>query len=226
MVFSSLFFLYLFLPLCLLVYWLAPKIEYKNNVLLLFSLIFYAWGEPLWVLLLVFSATANYLFGLLIEKYRGKAGAKTALVSSLVLNLGLLFLFKYSAFTAENINALFSIHLPVPNIRLPIGISFYTFQTISYVVDCYWDKIRAQRSYSKFLLYVSMFPQLVAGPIVRYSTIEPELSKRYATAHDISEGLTRIMIGLGKKVILSNHLSTIVDAFFTGDLDQIGRAHV
>lgn len=221
MVFSSLFFLYLFLPLCLLVYWLAPKIEYKNNVLLLFSLIFYAWGEPLWVLLLVFSATANYLFGLLIEKYRGKAGAKTALVSSLVLNLGLLFLFKYSAFTAENINALFSIHLPVPNIRLPIGISFYTFQTISYVVDCYWDKIRAQRSYSKFLLYVSMFPQLVAGPIVRYSTIEPELSKRYATAHDISEGLTRIMIGLGKKVILSNHLSTIVDAFFTGDLDHV-----
>ena len=147
MVFSSVLFLFRFLPIFMICYFLVPR-KMKNLVLFLGSLVFYAWGEPLWVLLLVFSATANYLFGLLIEKYRGKAGAKTALVSSLVLNLGLLFLFKYSAFTAENINALFSIHLPVPNIRLPIGISFYTFQTISYVVDCYWDKIRAQRSYS------------------------------------------------------------------------------
>lgn len=224
MVFSSLFFLYLFLPLCLLVYWLTPKIEYKNIVLIIFSLIFYAWGEPLWVLLLLFSATANYLCGLLIEKYRGRTGAKASLIVSLLLNLGMLFVFKYSAFTVENINALFSLHLPVPSIRLPIGISFYTFQTISYTVDCYWEKIHAQRSYTKFLLYVCMFPQLVAGPIVRYSSIESELTRRYASVSDISAGLTRIMIGLGKKVILSNHLSTIVDAFFAGDMQHISVA--
>ncbi len=224
MVFSSLFFLYLFLPLCLLLYWGARKVEYRNFVLILFSLLFYAWGEPIWVCLLVFSATFDYINGLLIDRYRGRIGAKLVLVSSLIVNLGLLVAFKYSGFLVENLNLLLHTTLPPPKFTLPIGISFYTFQTISYTIDCYWGKVETQKSYGKFLLYVSMFPQLVAGPIVRYSTIASELDHRSVTVEDLSSGISRIVLGLGKKVILANHLSTIVAAFFGGDLTRLSVA--
>ena len=140
--------------------------------------------------------------------------AKAALAWSLVFNLGVLFGFKYTAFFVENLNNWFGLGIPVPNIILPIGISFYTFQTISYTVDCYWGKVKPQKNFGRFLLYVSMFPQLVAGPIVRYSVIGEEINERKTTAKDISDGFSRITLGLGKKVIIANNLSTIVTALF------------
>ena len=214
MVFSDLFFLYCFLPICLLVYKFSGSLKARNLVLLVFSLLFYAWGEPVWVLILVFSGTIDYYHGLYIDKHRGKPQAKLALASSLILNLGILVLFKYSGFIAENINALFRIHLPVPKFTLPIGISFYTFQTLSYTIDCYWGKVKVQRRYTDFLMYVSLFPQLVAGPIVRYATIEKEISDRKTTVDDLADGCARIILGLSKKVIIANNLSTVVDAMF------------
>ncbi|MBQ8906193.1 MAG: MBOAT family protein [Ruminococcus sp.] len=221
MVFSSLFFIYIFLLLCLISYWAVGSLKYKNFILILFSLIFYAWGEPVWVSLLIFSAFQNYLSGRLIEKFRGKAGAKAVMILSLVLNLGLLFGFKYTGFFVENINLIAGTSIPVPDIRLPIGISFFTFQAISYTVDCYWERVNVQKSFWKLLLYLSMFPQLVAGPIVRYSTIEQEIDERSVTVEDISYGISRLIVGLGKKVILANNLSVIVDSFFGGELGGV-----
>lgn len=221
MVFSSLFFLYMFLPICLLMYFATKNISYRNFILTAFSLIFYAWGEPAWVFLLVFSASIDYLNGIVINTYRGTAKAKLAVVNSLVINLGLLAVFKYSGFIVENINTAFSLNIHVPDFALPIGISFYTFQTISYTIDCYWGKVETQKSFSKFLLYVSMFPQLVAGPIIRYSVIGQEVSDRKTTSKDISDGLSRLTIGLAKKVIIANNLSVIVDAFFGKDIENL-----
>ena len=222
MVFSSLIFLYLFLPVCLLCYGLSPSVRVKNAILTVFSLIFYAWGEPVYILLLLCSVTVNYLLGLGIGKCREKPKAsKALLILGLVFNIGLLLTFKYSGFFAENLNRLLSlagagISLPVPKLTLPIGISFYTFQILSYIIDLYWEKVDVQRNPMNFLLYISMFPQLIAGPIVRYSTIEREIRERKITLTDFSDGLTRLAIGLAKKVILANHLSVIVDAFFGG----------
>lgn len=214
MVFSDLFFLYFFLPLCLLCYVLSKKLVYRNVVLIVFSLIFYAWGEPLGVFLLLLNALINYLCGLAIEKYRGAGGAKIALAVALVMNLGILGVFKYSAFFVNNLNLILPVDLPVPKIALPIGISFYTFQALSYIIDCYWGKVEVQKSYAKLLMYISLFPQLVAGPIVRYSTIAEEIDSRSVSLEDVNVGVNRLIIGLAKKVILANNLGTIVEAFF------------
>ncbi len=211
MVFSDLLFLFVFLLSCFIIYFAVKSIKAKNIVLIVFSLIFYAWGEPIYVGLLLLSTVVNYFSGLLIDKYRDKRGAKLTVASSLVFNIGLLLVFKYTGFFAENINALLGTSITVPNIRLPIGISFFTFQIMSYIIDCYWDKVEVQKSYPKLLLYISLFPQLVAGPIVRYSTIEKEISARHSTAKDISEGLTRFVVGLSKKVIFANGLYTVVE---------------
>lgn len=221
MVFSSLFFLYMFLPICLVMYFATKNISYRNFILTAFSLVFYAWGEPTWVFLLVFSASIDYLNGIIIDKYRNTFKAKLAVIGSLVTNLGLLGFFKYSGFIVENINAAFSLNLHVPEIALPIGISFYTFQTISYTIDCYWGKVKTQKSFGKFLLYVSMFPQLVAGPIVRYSVIGQEISQRQTTAKDLSDGFSRLTVGLAKKVIIANNLSVIVEAFFGKNIENL-----
>lgn len=221
MVFSSLFFIYMFLPICLLMYFATKNISYRNFILTAFSLIFYAWGEPVWVFVLVFSAAIDYFNGIVIDRYRGTIKAKLAVINSLVVNLGLLGIFKYSGFIVENINNLLSVNIPVPDIALPIGISFYTFQTISYTVDCYWEKVETQKSFGKFLLYVSMFPQLVAGPIVRYSVIGEEISSRKTTTADISDGLSRLVVGLAKKVVISNNLSVIVEAFFGKNIENL-----
>jgi len=183
-------------------------------VLIAFSLVFYAWGEPVWVCMLIGYSLLNYLTGLIIEKFRGKPGSKAALAFSLMVDIGVLGVFKYSGFIAENINALLGTAIKIPEIALPIGISFYTFQTISYSLDCYWGKVEAQKSFAKFLLYVSMFPQLVAGPIVRYSTIAQEIDSRKTTAKDLSDGFSRIILGIGKKVIIANNLNSVVTAFF------------
>ena len=181
MVFADLFFIYIFLPLCLLSYLLARGLPAKNTVLIVFSLIFYAWGEPLWILLLVFSSFLNWAIGLLIERGRETGGAKAAVAAGIVVDVALLVVFKYSGFLVENLNLLTGLALPVPQIRLPIGISFFTFQAISYLLDCYWETVKVQRRYSRFLLYLSLFPQLIAGPIVRYSVVEDEIENRSVT---------------------------------------------
>ncbi len=232
MVFSSLIFLYLFLPVCLLCCGLFSvctknprhKIEMQNAVLIVFSLLFYAWGEPSYIILLLASVLINYLLGLWMGHCKDKineTAAKAVMIFTLVFNLGLLGVFKYSGFLVENLNLLPMIHLPVPKLRLPIGISFYTFQILSYQIDLYWDKVERQRNPFHFLLYISMFPQLVAGPIVRYSTVAAEIADRRITLTEFSAGLSRFTVGLAKKVILSNHLSVIVEDFFAGDLSQL-----
>ncbi|MBQ3969445.1 MAG: MBOAT family protein [Clostridia bacterium] len=218
MVFADLFFLYIFLPACFLFYFIGRNIKYKNAVLIVFSLIFYAWGEPAIVLLLILSTIVNWLLGLAIDKHRSDKLGKLAVAGSLVYSLGMLTVFKYLGFIVENLNFILPVDIPVPQITLPIGISFYTFQIISYILDCYWDQVKVQKSYFKFLLYVSLFPQLIAGPIVRYSVIEKEIDNRKTTITDLADGSCRFMIGLAKKVILANNLWTIVETFFGGDI--------
>ena len=215
MVFADLFFIYAFLALCLIMYFISKKIAYRNTVLVVFSLVFYAWGEPVYVFLLLFTTFINYLAGLFIEGAKRKhRNGRAILALMLVINLGLLGLFKYSDFIVDNINKLFSLNIGSPNVTLPIGISFYTFQTISYLMDVYWEKVKAQRSFGKFLMYISLFPQLIAGPIVRYHTIANEIDHRTTSAYDVSRGITRMIIGLGKKVILANSLSVLVEGMF------------
>lgn len=213
MIFSSLVFLYLFLPLCLVSYAAVRSVKGRNIVLIIFSLVFYAWGEPTRIIYLLLSAAVNYLCGLGVGKLKTELLRKIILAISLLYNLGMIGYFKYSGFLMENINAIFGQHFPVPAIAQLVGISFYTFQVISYVVDCYWEKVEAQVNPIKFLLYVALFPQLIAGPIVRYSTIAAEIDDRTTTVADLSEGLTRFIIGLAKKVILADQLFRIVDQF-------------
>ena len=221
MVFSDLFFLYAFLPLCMLFYFVWKNITWKNVILVVFSLLFYAWGEPLWIILLIFSTAANYGCGLLIERFRGTSKSKLGVVLSLVVSLGLLAVFKYSDFVVENLNLILLFEIPAPNITLPIGISFYTFQILSYIMDAYWGKVKVQRNPLKFLMFVSLFPQLVAGPIVRYGVIEKEIDDRHSTSEDISQGITRFIIGLGKKVIIANNLFTVVEATLGGSMETL-----
>ena len=213
MVFSRLFFIYIFLPVCLICYGAARGLKQKNTVLIIFSLLFYAWGEPVYIFLMLATALVNYFCGLFIGKYQGKTGDTAATCIAVAYDLLMLGVFKYSGFIVENINTLFSSSIPVPDIRLPIGISFYTFQTISYIIDCHWEKVKPQKSFGKFLLFISLFPQLVAGPIVRYSTIEKEITSRTTNIHDLSCGLDRVALGLAKKVLLANQLSIIADSF-------------
>jgi len=225
MVFSDLFFVFVFLTACFISYFSVKSVKAKNAVLIVFSLLFYAWGEPIYVGLLIVSTLVNYFSGLLIEKFRDTKKAKATITVALIFNIGLLLVFKYTGFFVENINALLGSSISVPDIRLPIGISFFTFQIMSYIIDCYWGKVEVQRSYPRLLLYISLFPQLVAGPIVRYSTIEEEISDRKSTAQDISEGLTRFIVGLAKKVIFANGLYAVVDQLlgtYGGDVNYLG----
>ena len=214
MVFSNLFFMYAFLPLCMLLYFVSKNIHWKNAVLIVFSLIFYAWGEPVCIVVMLISVMANYFCGLLIDKFRDTKYAKLGVILSLIVSLGLLATFKYTGFVVENLNNILPFTIPKPNITLPIGISFYTFQIISYILDAYWGKVKVQKNPLKFLVYVSLFPQLVAGPIVRYGVIEKEIDCRRTSLTDASEGITRFVIGLGKKVIIADNISTIVTTVF------------
>ncbi|MBQ8781840.1 MAG: MBOAT family protein [Oscillospiraceae bacterium] len=208
MVFSDLFFMYAFLPVCLLLYYVCSHRGYRNVVLAAFSLFFYAWGEPVWVLLLIFSALVDYCNGLFIGWCRKDSKheklAVWGVVSSLVINLGLLGVFKYSGFIVENINTFAGTSFKVPEFALPIGISFYTFQTITYSVDVYRKKVSVQKSFLNFLLYVSMFFQLVAGPIVRYEHVENEINSRRTDIKEINSGFIRFVYGLAKKVLIAN----------------------
>lgn len=209
MVFSSLNFLFVFFPLVLIFYFLSPR-RLRNLVLFVFSLAFYAWGEPFYVILMLFSISINYIFSIYIDKARGNPKTKkTLLVISVIVNLTLLGIFKYSDFLISNLNALSALRIPLLNLPLPIGISFYTFQAMSYTIDVYRGDTDIQKSYIAFGTYVMLFPQLVAGPIVQYKTIARELVSRKETFKDFSSGTWRFVTGFAKKVLLANNMDLL-----------------
>ena len=211
MLFSSLTFLLIFLPLCLLFYFIIPNIKYKNIILLLFSLVFYAWGEPVYIFLMLLSILITYIFGLLINKSKHK---KTFLVLGIIFLLFNLLFFKYGNFIVDNINYLFGLNIKSLNLPLPIGISFYTFQALSYLIDLYRGKFKVQKNILNLALYISLFPQLIAGPIVRYEQVERQINYREQTLEKVVEGSHRFIIGLSKKVILANSMALICDTIY------------
>ena len=211
MVFSSTIFVFLFLPLVLLCYFLASK-KLKNYILLFFSLVFYIFGGPKFLLVLLFVVLIDYIGAILINKTNKK---KLFLILTLILNISTLVYFKYTGFFLENVNNIFGLNITIPDIVLPIGISFYTFQAMSYVIDVYRNKVSLQKNYLTLLLYVSLFPQLVAGPIVRYETIEQELKVRKTTFEDVEYGIRRFILGLAKKVIIANQMGALADTIFS-----------
>ena len=215
MLFSSIPFLYTFLPCVLIVYFLVPGCL-KNTVLLLSSLFFYAWGEPRFVVFMVIAIIQGYVFGLLAETYRGRPQAKLCLYASAAVSLGLLGYCKYADFFIGSFNSLTGLSLPLLHVALPIGISFYTFQILSYVIDVYRGNAAAQRNFIDLAAYVAMFPQLIAGPIVRYTDIAPQLKHRTHTLSDAAYGARRFIIGLSKKVLLANVLYELISAYKDG----------
>lgn len=212
MVFSSVVFLFAFLPAVFLVYGILPSLRWKNLFLVLASLAFYAYGEPVYVLLMVFSSAMNYGLGLLAPG-KGRR-AKASLVLAAVLNLGILCVFKYTGFILENVNGALGTQIPIPAIDMPIGISFFTFQALSYVIDVYRGDVRPQKNYGKVLLYISFFPQLIAGPIVKYHDIEREITDRRQTSQGVARGIRRFIIGLSKKALISNAMGLAADYVF------------
>ena len=210
MLFSSVSFLYYFLPITLVLYFVS-KDKYKNIILLLASLFFYFYGEPKYTVLMLISAFSAYIHGILIEKFREKGYSKLFLVSGLVVSLGILIVFKYMDFIIKNINYISNSNIKLLRLVLPIGISFYTFQGLSYIVDVYKKDAKVCRSFVDFATYVCLFPQLIAGPIVRYTTIEDELKNRTHSFDKFAYGVNRFVVGLAKKVILANNLGMIVD---------------
>ncbi len=216
MLFSSIPFLYYFLPAVLILYFIAPK-KLKNSVLLLASLFFYAWGEPKYVFLMIASILLGYIWGLLIERFKGRGPSKLFMALSCVSGLGFLAYYKYADFFIENFNAVTGLSLPLLRIALPIGISFFTFQILSYTIDVYRGQTPAQRNIINFAAYVSMFPQLIAGPIVRYVDVARELEERSITAEKIYDGAVRFIVGLSKKVLIANLLGELCDIFRASD---------
>ena len=214
MLFSSIPFLYYFLPLTLLCYFLAPR-RAKNAVLLLFSLVFYAWGEPKYVLFMVVSILQGYFFGRLVEKYRisNPRRSKLFLTASVLFSLLLLGYCKYADFFIRSFNAVTGLSVPLLRVALPIGISFYTFQILSYVVDVHRGTVAAQRNLIDLGTYIAMFPQLIAGPIVRYADIEPQLKERRSTPAMVAAGAQRFVLGLGKKVLIANVLYQLITVY-------------
>ena len=212
MVFSSISFLYYFLPLCILCYFLIPA-KYRNKVLLIFSLFFYFYGESKYIIVLIFSCILNYYAGKLILKYPKKK--KILLIADLVINFGLLFYFKYFNFFITNINNLLNTDLPLLQIIMPIGISFFTFQATSYVIDIYKGEIKPAKNVFDFATYLTLFPQLIAGPIVRYETVAEEMENRTTSTSLVASGLKRFIIGLGKKVLIANLLGAFATSLDT-----------
>lgn len=219
MVFSNLLFVYLFLPLNLILCHFAKSIEAKNWILLIFSLIFYAWGEPVYVFLLIGMALADYIFALRIEKSRSKSVKKLWLILASVVSIGLIGVFKYGTFVCQNMNSLFGFPSVIPQIALPIGISFYTFQLLSYVVDVYRGDVEAQPRFSRVLLYASLFHQCIAGPIVRYKDVSDEIAFRQPNIVEAGKGVNRFAVGLAKKVLLSNVCGSLCDTFLLSDTE-------
>ena len=208
MVFSSLLFLYVFLPIALFLYYISPE-KIKNFTLFILSLIFYAWGEPIYVGIMLFSSVFDYCNGRLLNKFKEDWKRKAVLILSVIVNIGLLFFFKYYNFVIDNLNYLFNLNISASNLSLPLGISFYTFQTLSYTIDVYRGEVEASNSFFDYSAYVAMFPQLVAGPIVRYIDIYNQLKKRDFSDSSIAYGIKRFVYGLAKKVLIANKLGEL-----------------
>lgn len=220
MLFSSISFLYYFLPTVILIYFIVPK-NLKNLVLLLTSLFFYFYGEPIYSILIVISSILGYLQGLWIYKSMDSKYRKIPLIFSILTGIGLLMYFKYTDFFINNLNLIFKTNIPLLNLKLPIGISFYTFQILSYTIDVYSERCKVQKNFFNFATYVSLFPQLVAGPIVRYTTIEYELSNRAHTVPQIAYGIKRFVIGLSKKILLANSLGELYNILINSNNKSI-----
>ena len=231
MLFSSTFFLFIFLPTLLVLYFAvikkfssAESTKHRNILLLIASLIFYAWGEPIFVLVMMLCIGANYGFGLLADQYRHeKDKMRWVFTGMLVFNLGILGIFKYAGFIVSNLNGLLGLSLDVPSITLPIGISFFTLQGISYVVDVYRGHGKVLKNPLDVGLYISFFPQLIAGPIVRYETVAKEIEHRTENEKDFVEGIARFIIGMAKKVILANQFALIADKAYSLPVDSLSR---
>ena len=223
MVFSSVIFLFRFLPVFFILYYAAPG-RMKNFILFLGSLFFYAWGEPVYVLLMLFSTVTDYFHARMIERFRGTGKAKIFLVSSVIVNLAVLCFFKYADFLVQTVNSLLGTQIPLLGLGLPIGISFYTFQTMSYTIDVYRGEARVQRNLLDFGVFVAMFPQLIAGPIVKYRDVEERLKNRRADICTVSRGMKRFCVGLAKKVLVANvtgELWTAVSGMNPGGLSAM-----
>lgn len=210
MVFSSLTFLFYFLPIVLIIYYIVPK-KFRNVVLFISSLLFYFYGEPKFGILMIISIFLTYVHGILMDKY--PQHKKKFLISSIIISVGLLIIFKYTDFIISNINMIFKGNIEMLNLRLPIGISFYTFQMISYIIDVYKGEAKVQKSFLKLATYVALFPQLIAGPIVRYTTIEKEIDDREYNFKNFSNGVRRFIIGLSKKILIANVLADAINSF-------------
>ena len=228
MVFSTTTFLFLFLPIVLIAYYnpFLKSLQFRNAVLIASSLFFYAWGEPVFVLLMLASIFVNWLSGLLADRFRGTLRAKATVGLAVVLNLGMLFIFKYLTFTLENINALFKTDFDTLGIVLPIGISFFTFQAMSYVIDVYRGSGEVQKNPLNVALYISFFPQLIAGPIVRYQTIADQIKERHESFDDFSNGVYRFMIGFCKKVLIANNVALVADEVFGSTQNSAATAWI
>lgn len=224
MVFSSLFFLCVFLPITLGLYYVIKNRTYRNWILIITSLFFYAWGEPVWISLLIISTLFNYYFALVIERNRGSWKEKASLTAAIALNIIILGYFKYSGFIVDNLNSLLGTSFEILRFGLPVGISFYTFKTISYVVDVYRRDVKAQPSFFKLLLYVSMFHQLVAGPIVRYKDIDDAIDNRVESFEGFNYGVSRFIVGLGKKVLLANTASNVASMVMGNNYSRLSVA--
>lgn len=218
MVFSSLVFLCVFLPVVFLLYTLVPSLKFRNGLLIVASLVFYAYGEPVYVWLMIFSSLLNYICARLVtsEKF-----SKAVLIAAVIINLGLLAVFKYSSFLIESVNAVTGLSIAVPQITLPIGISFFTFQALSYVIDVYRKNVAPQKNYFYVLLYITFFPQLIAGPIVKYRDINDQIVSRSQSADKIAEGLRRFICGLAKKVLIANTMGQVADNIFSAEGEYI-----
>ena len=221
MVFSSLAFICVFLPAVFLLHQVVPSFKGKNALLIVASLLFYAYGEPVYIVLMIVSTLFNWLFGLLIGRSSRPVARKGLVATAVLLNLSFLGTFKYASMAVGTLDSLTGLGIPDPGIALPIGISFYTFQAMSYVIDVYRRDVEAQQSYPKVLLYIAFFPQLIAGPIVKYHDVEQQLSARHASISDIATGFRRFCIGLSKKVLIANTMALAVDNVYAAQLDHI-----
>ena len=227
MLFSSLTFLYAFLPITLILYFIFPNRKIKNIVLLCSSLIFYAWGEPKYVLLMIGITFISWIMGLLINYFKDKPKFKKLFLMLAIISIvGNLIFFKYINFIVENFNGIFKTKFNIIEIVLPLGISFYTFQILSYVIDLYKNNVKVQKNFFSLLLYVSLFPQLIAGPIVRYETVEDELNNRKINLEEIMKGFKRFIIGLSKKIIIANRMGQVADMIFSSNNTEFGTAIV
>lgn len=212
------------MPALLLVYFNLKSDAWRRGVLIVFSLFFYAWGEPIYVFLMIGMVLLDFLFGLLIDRTRYVGLRRFWLILAIVLNLGILCLYKYLGFFTETINTIFNVTIPTLTLTMPIGISFFTFQTMSYVIDVYREDTDVQKSFFKLLLYVSFFPQLIAGPIVRYKDIEAQLDNRHVSVESFNEGVFRFAVGLAKKVLIADCCATVISSLYgLSDVTFLGR---